>query len=155
MPPELTPDTFAAVSGLDSEAPLRLELPAALAAVETARRAVLGHLRAQALSARTIYRVELVLEEVLMNIIRHAFPHAGEHRIHLQVCADSDQIRLRFEDEGVEFDPSSAAARPAPASLDEAQPGGLGLVLVRRHARQLAYARRDGRNVLDIAVARS
>lgn len=134
-------------------APLRLDLPATLGAVEQARLAVLDHLRPHAPAARAVYRLEVVLEETLMNIISHAYTDALAHRIGLQLRVDAGRLLLRFEDDGIEFDPTRPHATPSPTTLAEAEPGGLGLQLVRRQALHMHYARQDGRNVLEIAVA--
>jgi anti-sigma regulatory factor (Ser/Thr protein kinase) len=59
------------------------------------------------------------------------------------------------EDGGVPFDPTTVAPRNPvpPASLEDATIGGLGLALVRRFARDLAYQRlANGRNRLGLTV---
>jgi serine/threonine-protein kinase RsbW len=134
---------------------LRLTLPNDRAAIEPARQAVLQFLASHALGRHALYGVELVLEETLMNLIWHAFADDARHAIELTVRVKPDRIELRFEDDGVEFDPRHAGEPARPASLDEAAPGGLGLLLVRRFAASIDYERRDGRNHLTITVARA
>ncbi|WP_310389473.1 ATP-binding protein, partial [Roseateles sp.] len=97
-------------------------------------------------------KLELVLEESLMNISLHAFNDAGPHQIGLQVWHDGQAIHLRFEDDGRAFDPRQAEAPVLPTSIAEAAPGGLGLLLVRKQARAVDYARVDGRNQLTITL---
>jgi anti-sigma regulatory factor (Ser/Thr protein kinase) len=133
--------------------PLQLRLPAELAAVERARAAVLAHLEPLALGARAVYAIELVIEETVTNIARHAYRGEAGHAFELAVDAAGDDIVLRFEDEGAPFDPRGAPAPARPATLDEAVPGGLGIELVRRYARRVGYERRAGRNVLTVAIA--
>jgi anti-sigma regulatory factor (Ser/Thr protein kinase) len=43
---------------------------------------------------------------------------------------------------------------PPPTPLDDAVPGGLGLLLVRKCARSVTYQRVDGNNRLTVRVAR-
>jgi serine/threonine-protein kinase RsbW len=74
-------------------------------------------------------RVEVVLEELLSNLIRH-----GEDVTSIMIAASyqGGSIELVVEDDGVGFDP---LARPDPdpfTSLAEAPLGGLGIALVRR-----------------------
>ena len=125
------------------------------AALETTRQAVLGFLEPHALSARSIYAVELVLEEALTNVIAYAYPQGQAGRVSLGVRVLADAVELCIEDDGVEFDPLGVAPSPMPASIAEATPGGLGLLLIRRFARDVGYRRADGRNVLTVVVALS
>lgn len=135
--------------------PLRLLLPAELGAVEQARSAVLDHLRPLHLAPRVLFALELVLEETLMNITTHAYPEGDAGPIELALEVDAEQIVLQFVDAGIEFDPLQAPPPQVPASIAQAEPGGLGLMLVRRYARRVGYERRDDHNRLTIAMARA
>jgi anti-sigma regulatory factor (Ser/Thr protein kinase) len=133
---------------------VRLQLPAETASVERARRAVHEFLAPHALTPQQLYAVEVVLEEVLMNIVMHAFPEPAGHCVRLAVSVDDERVVLRFEDEGIAFDPLSTDALPRPAYIEQAEPGGLGLLFVRELSRSLVYERRGGRNVLTVALSR-
>lgn len=133
---------------------LRLTLPNDREAFAAARQAVMDFLAAHAASEQTLFAVELVLEETLMNVIWHAFRDDAKHDIELRVRIDPEAIEMHFEDDGIAFDPLQAAEPTLPASIDEAVPGGLGLMLVRKFSRSIAYQRRDERNHLTITVAR-
>ena len=137
----------------DAREPLRLQLPSELPSVERARQSVGAFLRDLSLSPRARYAVELILEEMIMNAVMHAHREPGRHVLDLTVSVQRDQIVLRFEDDGVEFDPLRAPERQRPASIEDASPGGLGLQLVRTSARHIGYERRAGRNVVTITVA--
>ena len=140
-------------------APLRLRLAKDLSALEPARQAVLDFLLPSAPSARAVYAVELVLEEMLSNQIKYAFseghePSAGaEPMIELTVWTEPGAVMLQFEDNGVAFDPLQAAAPVAPTSIDVAPVGGLGVVLVRKFVSSATYQRREDRNRLTLGVA--
>jgi anti-sigma regulatory factor (Ser/Thr protein kinase) len=133
---------------------LRLSLNNERSALEPARLAVLQFLSPWALSAQVIYRVELVLEEVLVNAVSYAFPDGGVHAIELAVEIHPDGVVLRFEDDGVAFDPLQAPDPPEPTTIDVAKPGGRGLMLVRKFAKGLAYQRSPDRNRFTVVIAR-
>lgn len=137
--------------------PLRLRLAKDLGALEPARLAVLDYLLPHGPSARAVYAVELVLEEVLSNQIKYAFGDVAgagpEPIIELSAWTQPGNVMLQFEDTGLAFDPLQAAAPLPPASIDVAPVGGLGVVLVRKFASSASYQRRDGRNCLTIGVA--
>ena len=100
-----------------------------------------------------MFKLELVLEETLMNLVWHAFKDGGRHLFDVTVQVQSDAVSLCFEDDGVPFDPLGVAPPNLPTSIDQATPGGLGLMLVRKTARSVAYERVDGRNRLTIGIA--
>jgi anti-sigma regulatory factor (Ser/Thr protein kinase) len=123
-------------------------------ALEPARLAVHAFLQPHALSEATVFDVELVLEEALMNVVWHGYGGRPGQRISLRVRLETEQVVIEIDDDGIAFDPL-AAARPAlPASISEAQPGGLGLLLLREKATAVDYRREGGRNHLRVAVAR-
>ncbi len=60
---------------------------------------------------------------------------------------------LSVTDAGVAFDPSAqTVVVPHPASLVDATPGGLGLLLIRNFSDELSYRHSEGRNHLTITV---
>jgi serine/threonine-protein kinase RsbW len=61
-------------------------------------------------------------------------------------------VSLDIEDDGVAFNPFDAPQHVQPASLEEANIGGLGIALMRRLMDECTYARRGGRNVLEMAA---
>jgi anti-sigma regulatory factor (Ser/Thr protein kinase) len=137
--------------------------PAALtirADVWDARRAS-GWLESAAL-AQNVPREQLVrldhcLDEALANVIRHGGAAALASLVHLQFGVSRGSgactAELSVSDAGVAFDPSTyTAVAPHPASLVDATPGGLGLLLIRNFADDLSYRHSQGRNHLTIKV---
>lgn len=108
------------------------------------------------LEPATRQHVELVLEEALVNVIRHAYPgDAPERPVELSCLAGSGELTLTLRDWGRPFDPVTGGAPDADvaanleADLDSRIPGGLGLILIREMSRA-TYARRDGANELTL-----
>ena len=135
------------------EMQLRLALRSELEEIGRARLALLQFLAPAKLSDRTIYRVELVLEEVLGNIVRYAFTEPSHSAIDLAVTLAAGDVVLRFEDSGKPFDPLGVPEPSRPADIATAQAGGWGVSLVRKFADGLDYQRRDGRNRLEVRIA--
>ncbi len=129
-------------------------VPGTMEALEPARRAMLDFLAPHGLTARLLYRLELVLEETLMNRLWHAHPEGGPHDTDLRIGVQADAIELRFEDSGIAFNPLLAADPVVPASLIDAAPGGRGLMLTRKAATQCFYERVGKRNVFTVRLAR-
>jgi serine/threonine-protein kinase RsbW len=112
---------------------------------------------AQNVPREQVVRLDHCLDEVLANVIRHGGPTALASPVHLQfgVRRGSGECtaELSVSDAGVAFDPSTfAAVAPHPASLVDARPGGLGLLLIRNFSDELSYRHGQGRNHLTITV---
>jgi anti-sigma regulatory factor (Ser/Thr protein kinase) len=98
-------------------------------------------------------QVEVIIEEVLMNISRHAYPQGtpGDLTINYWIPAPGE-LHFEVADQGREFNP--LAVGPPDLSLDlGGRPiGGLGLVLIRSYADSLTYRREQGWNHLTFAI---
>lgn len=97
--------------------------------IEESRLAVAAFLEPLGVVARTMNRVEVVLEELLSNLIRH-----GHDISSIMVAAGyrGGSIELVVEDDGAVFDPLGKPDPDPFTSLAEAPLGGLGIALVRR-----------------------
>ena len=138
------PPIGAPLGGLDL--PLLLETKA-LAATQ---RQLAAFLAAGGCATDVRFRVELVVEEVVMNVIRHAHPH-GATRAMLRVRCLEGQVAIAIEDNGPAFDPLAAPLRPLEDALVGQHEGGFGLHLIRRHSDAAQYARSEGLNRLELA----
>ena len=134
---------------------LRLQVANDRAALEPARLAVLDFLAGQRLSDSLLFKLELVLEETLMNRVWHAFADEARQHTDLTVQLRCAAVVLLFEDDGIPFDPLQTADPPAPSTLAEARPGGLGLLLTRKAASVCHYERAAGRNRFTVELART
>jgi len=93
------------------------------------------------------------LDEVLMNIVMHGGTSATNSPVHLSFELTQKEAAITVSDSGKPFDPVNAPTKPRPMSLDEAEPGGLGLSIIKGLSNHLNYEFKDGRNVLTFAVA--
>jgi anti-sigma regulatory factor (Ser/Thr protein kinase) len=117
-------------------------LPARLASLEVARQWLLQHLQSVSMAPGVLFRIELVLEELLMNLVSHGQAHPADGAdlsIRLGAEVQGDHLMLCLEDNGIGFDPGAAPLPATPATLAEARVGGLGLVLVRKSVRSLRH----------------
>ena len=85
--------------------------------------------------------LQVVLDELVSNIIKYAWPEGGTHRIEMSVSALEDGIRLELVDDGRAFDPRSANA-----SAERSSGSTLGLHLVRQLVDHIHHARSSGCN---------
>jgi anti-sigma regulatory factor (Ser/Thr protein kinase) len=95
--------------------------------------------------------LNLALEEVVANVIMHAYPQGGAHEIQVEVTAEKDRVAAEVVDDGVGFDPLQRIQPDVALPLAQRPVGGLGIFLVRRVMDELHYSRESGRNRLTMA----
>lgn len=95
-----------------------------------------------------LFRMNLVLEEMTLNVMTHGRA-GGARELEVVVVCDADSVSIEIVDDGPRFDPLSEAPEPdTDAPLDERPIGGLGVHLVREMMDQIDYRYEDGRNHL-------
>jgi len=91
--------------------------------------------REQGLDDEVRFDLNLALEELFINALRHGGCLGMEHAAEVRLALEDDGVGVEFQDRGAAFDPASA---PAP---DPARVGGLGLHLVRGIMQEIEYER--------------
>jgi anti-sigma regulatory factor (Ser/Thr protein kinase) len=106
--------------------------------------------RRHRLPTRTVFELNLAIDEVLTNIILYAFLDAVEHEIvlRLSAVAAGETVVVEIEDDGQPFDPTCCAPPDLTQAIDDRPVGGLGIHLVRRLMDSLTYRRRRDKNLL-------
>ena len=102
--------------------------------------------------AQFIFRVNLVLEELGLNIMNYGHDE-GFHEFDITLTSDDDVLTIEVTDDGRPFDPLSEAPKPdLDASVDDRQVGGLGLHLVRTMVDEMSYRREQDKNHLTLVA---
>ena len=99
------------------------------------------------------HRLELVTEEVLVNIINHAF-NGNKGQMSIECGMDAHCVCIRFKDNGRPFDPTCLTEPDVTLSLENREIGGLGVFLVKEMADQISYRRDGSENILEIKMNR-
>lgn len=94
-------------------------------------------------SSRTLRYVDLILDEITSNIMRHAYPGCDDGRI--EICADFDgaEVCVTVRDYGPPFNPLDVPSPKTEATIDDRRLGGLGVHFVVKLSDRVRY-RRDG-----------
>jgi len=93
-------------------------------------------------------KMNAVFEELLNNIVSYAYRDEGEHTIDLRVELSSNRLAVTITDDGRPFNPFMSAVPNITVSLEEREPGGLGIHLVRNMMDEVSYRRRTNKNVV-------
>lgn len=134
-----------------SETPItaKLTLPATDESFARLREFVLD--QASGLSPELVFKIDLVVEELLLNIINYAYEpdQPGTVDVECEVEAGRGFV-LRLRDHGKPFNP---LARPDPdldLGLEDRNVGGLGIFLVKEMSLSQEYRRYGDINILEI-----
>ena len=102
-----------------------------------------------------VFRVNLVLEELVINVMTHG-SHEGLAEIKVTVTSSEDLVSIRLSDNGVAFDPLTDAPKPeVTGSVEDRHVGGLGVHLVRTMMDNVSYRRERGRNLFTMTTQRN
>lgn len=93
-------------------------------------------------------RVAVVMDEIASNIVRCSHSHEFEVRL----VRKGRDIIMTFRDSGDKFNPLELPPPDITKSVEERVPGGLGIFMVRKMARDIKYEYINGQNVLTITV---
>lgn len=124
-----------------------LTLSVEISAVEEGRQALLTYLAPFSLDERIVNRVEVVLEELVSNVVRHS--RIADKITIAAKCADGG-LRLTLEDNGEAFNPLEQSEPASFTSLDEAQIGGQGILLIKRLSKSVTYQRAVSHNRISV-----
>ncbi len=108
------------------------------------------------LSGTVAFAMQVCLEEVFANIVRHAAlrdPDSQAVEIKIEIDADSGCARMTVEHEGEAFDIAQAPSRRITQSIEEIEPGGLGIVLIQNFSSSLSYRRIGSRDCVTLGFA--
>lgn len=126
---------------------------ARLDAVPAAQAFLAQALRRNGVAQDLVARAELILEELFRNSVLHGY--GGDSQYAVWIGGDGVGAAFWYEDEAPPFNPLEAdigVRAPAAGRAIEDQPvGGVGLMLIRKMARSVDYARRNGRNRIAVS----
>lgn len=113
------------------------------------------------------FSLTIGLDEALTNVVSHAFNtsrflddddrtkgKSTPRIISLRCLIGPTHVQLEIIDNGRPYDPTQAVLQPPLFSIDQAQPGGHGLRLMRHYVSDISYARRDGHNYLTLRASK-
>ena len=108
---------------------------------------------AAGLSENQAFSMQVCLEELMSNIVQHGRTHSrkdsvgcGALTISIAIDAYDDRIMMTVEDNAQPFDLAKAVAKKVDRPLDQLEPGGLGVHLIKSFASALEYERTDRGN---------
>jgi serine/threonine-protein kinase RsbW len=95
-----------------------------------------------------VFALQVCLEELLTNVVRHGGAKSSGDlsevpvpplNVEITISTGAQRVSMTVEDNGKPFDVVNAPAHRIDQPLDEVQPGGLGIQLIRNFASSITY----------------
>src|SRR5687767_12850036 len=118
---------------------VRLRVPARLDSIRPVIALTSDLARKARLSERAIYQCRLALDEACMNIIEHAYANNPDGEIEVVIETGRGRCAIQLTDFGESYHPGSVPEPEVGSPIEEVQPGGLGLFLMRKVMDEVRY----------------
>ena len=105
---------------------------------------------AMGFDAATTMKMNLAIEEAVVNVMNYAYPEGTKGAVNIEVQANDVRLKFVISDSGKYFDPTNVATADTTLSVEERSIGGLGIYLVRQLMDSVNYERIGGFNVLTL-----
>jgi serine/threonine-protein kinase RsbW len=138
------------VCGTMNKETAKMTLPAELENLELMIKFIRNGVGKLGFDGKEMNRIQLASEEVLMNVISHAYPDSsGDVEITYHIRDDKSLV-IEVVDWGISFDPLSAPEPDIEASVEDRVIGGLGIYMMRNIMDEAHYERVGNRNILTL-----
>ena len=128
-----------------------ITVPAAVEALPDVNGFVEAELRRFDCPVKPLRQVLIAVEEIYVNIARYAYhPDVGEATIR---CTASDiplRVTIQFLDRGKPFNPLEKTPPDLTLSVEEREPGGLGILMAVSSMSDVRYEYKEGLNILTV-----
>lgn len=130
-------------------------LPARMVALRPMREFIETFCTAEGVPRPQLLRLNLVLEELFTNTVRHGHRGDCDEPVWVTLEAGPGELRLTYEDVAPPFNPYARLRDASPDNtLERLKVGGLGVLLTRELAATRDYAYLFGRNRIRLAIER-
>jgi len=101
---------------------------------------------------KKLFKINLLIEEIVVNIVNYAFKGKKEGNIDIEVHRSIDNISLKISDNGLPFNPLKVKDPDTKALLANRNPGGLGIFFVKQIAKEFEYTYKNRKNCISLTI---
>ncbi len=102
------------------------------------------------LSAKDLFALQIIVEELVTNVIDYGGVPSGEHAVRVELTAGEGELTIRLTDRGAAYDPLLREDPDLTLPAEDRPIGGLGVHFCKKLTDTQTYERRDGCNVLTL-----
>ncbi|RLA46897.1 MAG: ATP-binding protein [Gammaproteobacteria bacterium] len=129
---------------------MRIELNNSLDEIVTAMTALRAYADSVAVDEAARQAAALVLDELLTNIISYGLKGSQHDPIILELDIADKNLQIRITDGGIPFNPFDQPDPNLDLPLEQRQPGGLGIYLVKKYMDEYSYRYSDQQNIVTL-----
>lgn len=107
------------------------------------------------LAERTVFKLDLILNEAIPNIISYAYQDESSHDIMIRLENTDNHVFLEIIDDGRAFNPFSAAPLPKQFTLESSTPDGRGIHLIKLFSDNQEYQRINDTNIMRLTIRKA
>ena len=107
------------------------------------------------LAEGTVFKLDLVLNEALPNIISYAYPDQLHHDIMIRLEDRDNYVVLEIIDDGMAFNPFAAIPLPEQLNLESSSINGRGIHLIKSFTDAQDYQRINNTNIMRVTIHKS
>jgi len=104
------------------------------------------------INGKRLIQLSVALEEVVVNIINHAYGQKGRGDILVGFDDQAEAVVVSLSDTGLAFNPLEAAEPDVEMALLDRPIGGLGIMMVKKLMDEVHYERRNNENILFLTL---
>ena len=102
-------------------------------------------------SMKTTIQINVAIDELFSNIVHYGYPDCkGPVTVKVVEKETPHAVCIRFEDEGIPYNPLQKEDPDVSLNADERQIGGLGIFMVKKTMDDLKYKYENGKNIMTI-----
>lgn len=100
---------------------------------------------------KSTIQISVAIDEIFSNIVRYAYPgEGGPVAVKFISKEEPNRVYIRFEDEGIPYNPLTNQDPDVTLSAEERSIGGLGIFMVKKTMDSVKYKYENGKNILTI-----
>jgi len=128
-----------------------LRMPAKLDSLSSFNAFVIRKIDQWELPREIIPKIELVLEELITNVFKYAYPGQNGD-LELECSSRGTGLSIILRDWGAPFNPLEQNSPDISEDISQRKIGGLGIYLVKEMVEKLEYRRQDDSNILSFCI---
>ena len=110
------------------------------------------NLRGKKSDKAKLFKINVLIEEIVVNIVNYAFNNTTEGVIDIEIDTSDDKMFFKISDNGIPFDPLKAKEPDISAPLENRNIGGLGIFFVKQIAKDISYSYQNNRNCISLVI---
>lgn len=130
----------------------RVSWPARLESLPLVQEYVENLAQKSGINGKRLIQLSVALEEVVVNIINHAYGQKGRGDILVGFDDQAEAVVVSLSDTGLAFNPLEAAEPDVEMALLDRPIGGLGIMMVKKLMDEVHYERRNNENILFLTL---